>query len=155
MVPLYKYKDILSARTQNLDVQKLQFSNQSLAILSGVLQHKGFIKDNCLSEPPRPLDSIAMTESGCNGEIKSVLSQDPNIEKDPKFRQDTIFEKDPIGKNEQETDANGKKGIVSKIDGPSNVKRARVMMIKVTKVEKVDSVGGQNMAEFGAKKIEL
>ena len=38
VVPLYKYKDVLSARTQNLDVQKLQFSNQSLAILSGVLR---------------------------------------------------------------------------------------------------------------------
>ena len=88
-------------------MQKLQFSNQNFAILRDVLQHKGFIKDKCLSEPPRPLGSIAMTENGCNGETKMNLSQDPNIEKDPNFEKDTIFEKDPDGKNEQETDANG------------------------------------------------
>ena len=50
-----------------------------------------------------------MTENGCNGETKMNLSQDPNIEKDPNFEKDTIFEKDLGGRNEKETDANGKK----------------------------------------------
>ena len=36
VVPLYKYKDVLSARTRNLDVQKLPFSNYNLAILNGM-----------------------------------------------------------------------------------------------------------------------
>ena len=106
VVPLYKYKDVLSARTQNLGVQKLPFSNYNLAILNGMLQHRGFVKDKCLSESPRPLGSIAMTENGCNGETKMNLSQDPNIEKDPNFEKDTIFEKDLGGKNEKESDAN-------------------------------------------------
>ena len=151
VVPLYKYKDVLSARSRKLDVRKLPFSDYSLAILNGMLQHKGFVEDKCLSESPRPLGSIAMTKNGCNGETEVNVSQDPNIRKDPNFEKDTIFEKDPDGKNGKETDANGKEGIVSKIDGPSNVKRAKVMMIRCTKVEKVDSEEGQNMAKIGAK----
>ena len=87
-----------------------------------MLQHRGFVKDKCLSESPRPVGSIAMTENGCNGETKMISSQDPNIGKDPNFEKDTIFEKDPGGKNEQETDANGKKSIVPKVDGPTDVK---------------------------------
>ena len=92
-----------------------------------------------------------MTENGCNGETEMNVSQDPNIGKDPNFEKDTIFEKDLDGKNEKEADANGKKSIVSKVDGPSNVKRAKVMMIRCTKVENVGSEEGQNMAEIGAK----
>ena len=82
-------------------MQKLQFSNHNFAILGDVIQHKGFIRDKCLSESPRPLGSIAMTENGCNGETEVNVNQDPNIGKDPNFEKDTIFEKDPGGRNEK------------------------------------------------------
>jgi len=34
---------MLSARTQNFDMQKLKFSDQNDAFLRGMVQHKGFI----------------------------------------------------------------------------------------------------------------
>ena len=153
VVPLYLYRSILSARTQNLDVHKLSFSNVNLAVIGNVTQHRGFIRDKCLSESPEPSGSIAVTSDGRNGETEVNLSEDPNIEKDPNFEKDTIFENDPVGKNGQETDANRKKSIVPNVKGQSSAKRARVLMIRANKTEKVDFAGGQNMTENSDKII--